>query len=86
MPSKSASQQRFFGMVDAYKKGELDNASPEVKKAADSMSMKEVRKFAKTKRKGLPNHVKKSKDESINRYVDQITESVMRQIRSKLLK
>lgn len=86
MPSKSASQQRFFGMVDAYKKGELDNPSPEIKKAADSMTRKEVRKFAKTKRKGLPNHVKKSKDENVERYVDQITESVMRQIRSKLLK
>lgn len=69
MPAKSKSQQRFFGMVDAYKKGELDNASPEVKKAADSMSMKEVRKFAKTKRKGLPNHVKKAKNENVERDI-----------------
>ena len=86
MPSKSTSQQRFFGMVDAYKKGELDNPSPEIKKAADSMTRKEVRKFAKTKHKGLPEHVKKSKNETVERYVEQITESVMRQIRSKLLK
>ena len=86
MPAKSKKQARFFRLVDAYKKGELDNASPEVKKAADSMTKKEVRKFAKTKDKGLPERVKSSKDENVERYVDQITESVMRQIRSKLLK
>ena len=34
MPSKSKSQQRFFGMVDAYKKGEMKNASSKIKKAA----------------------------------------------------
>ena len=34
MPSKSKAQQRFFGMVDAYKKGEMKNASSKIKKAA----------------------------------------------------
>ena len=58
--AKSKSQQRFFGMVDAYKKGELDDASPAVKKAADGMTNKEVKDFAKTKHKGLPNHVDES--------------------------
>ena len=47
-------------MVDAYKKGELDDASPAVKKAAKSMTNKEVKDFAKTKHKGLPNHVDES--------------------------
>jgi len=56
----SKSQQRFFGMVDAYKKGELDNPSKSVKDAADGMSMKQVKDFAKTKHKGLPNHVDES--------------------------
>ena len=32
----SKSQQRFMGMVYAYKKGEMPNASDEVKKAARS--------------------------------------------------
>lgn len=58
MPAVSKAQQRFFGMVDAYKKGELDDASKAVKDAADGMSRKEVKKFASTKHKGLPNHVK----------------------------
>lgn len=61
MPAKSKAQQRFFGMVDAYKKGELDNASKAVRDAADGMSKKEVKDFASTKHKGLPNRVKKEK-------------------------
>ena len=64
MPAKSKAQQRFFGMVDAYKKGELENPSKAIKDAAESMSKKEVKKFAKTKHKGLPEHVKHKKSKS----------------------
>lgn len=53
----SKSQQKFFGMVRAKQKGEMDDASPEVKKAADSMSKKDVKDFASTKHKGLPEEV-----------------------------
>lgn len=60
--AKSVAQQHFFGMVDAYKKGDLPDASPAVKKAAKGMTKKQVKDFAKTKHKGLPNHV----DESIS--------------------
>jgi hypothetical protein len=60
MPSKSKSQQRFFGMVDAFKKGELKNASKSIKKAAEGMSMDDVRDFAKTKHKGLPEKVEEN--------------------------
>ena len=72
MPSKSKSQQRFFGMVDAYKKGELKNPSKKIKKAADNMSMGDVKDFAETKHKGLPDKV----DESIVR----INESQLHEI------
>jgi hypothetical protein len=58
MPSKSKSQQRFMGMVHAYKKGELKNASADVKKAAKSMSKKDTKDFASTKHKGKPEKVK----------------------------
>ena len=57
MPSKSKAQQRFFGMVDAYKKGEMKNASSKIKKAARGMSMDDVKDFAETKHKGLPEKV-----------------------------
>jgi Protein of unknwon function (DUF3008) len=59
MPSVSKAQQRFMGMVHAAQKGEMDNPSPEVEKAADSMTDKAAKDFASTKHKGLPNHVKK---------------------------
>lgn len=53
----SRAQQRFFGMVRATQKGEMKNPSDEVSKAADSITKSDVKKFAKTKYKGLPNKV-----------------------------
>ena len=53
----SKAQRKFFGMVDAYKKGEMPDASPAIKKAADGMTKKQVKDFARTKEKGLPKHV-----------------------------
>lgn len=50
----SKAQQKFMAMVLAKKRGKMDNASPEVEKAAESMSTKSARDFAKTKHKGLP--------------------------------
>jgi hypothetical protein len=55
--SKSKSQQRFMGMVHAAQKGELDNPSPAVKKAASPMTDKDAEDFASTKHKGLPERV-----------------------------
>lgn len=48
MPAKSKSQQRYFGMIEAGK-----IPSPK------GMTVGEIRKFSHTKRKGLPNRVKK---------------------------
>jgi len=55
----STAQQKFFGMVHAYKSGKMSDASPEVKKAAKSITGTEAEKFASTKHEGLPGHVKK---------------------------
>ena len=52
----SKAQQKFMGMVYAAKKGEPP-ASPEVAKAAEGISKKEAKKFAKTKHEGLPQKV-----------------------------
>jgi hypothetical protein len=54
----NTAQATFIRMVRAYQKGEMKNASPEVKKAAEEMSDKEATKFASTKNEGLPQHVK----------------------------
>ena len=61
MPSKSKSQQRLFGMVHAFQKGELKNASPEIKKVAKSIDYDNATHFAETKHKGLPEKVRKRK-------------------------
>ena len=53
--SVSKSQQRFFGMVrKAQKEGEKKAPSPEVARVASSIKMKDAKKFASTKHKGLP--------------------------------
>mgnify|MGYP003311594379 CR=1 FL=1 len=56
----SKSQQRFMGMVYAYKKGKMPNASDEVIKAAEGMSKKDVEKYASTKHAKLPEKVEEN--------------------------
>ena len=63
--AKSRAQQRFFGMVRSAQKGEMDNPSSEVLDAADSMKVGDVKKFAKTKHKGLPEKKKMTKTEGV---------------------
>lgn len=58
MPAQSKAQQRFMGMVHAAQKGDMENPSPEVEKAADSISDKDAKDFASTKHDGLPDKVK----------------------------
>lgn len=60
--SLSRAQQRFMGMVYAAKKGETP-ASPEVAKAAEGMTKKSARDFAKTKHEGLPEKKEETKEE-----------------------
>jgi len=64
MPAVSKKQQRFFGMVRAAQKGELEDPSPEVADVANDISVKDAKKFAKTKHKGLPE--KKKMQEGIS--------------------
>ena len=53
----SQNQQQLAGMALAFLRGEMPDASEEVKKMA-KMGEKELRKFAKTKHEGLPEKVK----------------------------
>ena len=54
MPAVSKKQQKFFGIVRAIQKGELSPTTPETAKAAASMKKKNVKDFASTKHKKLP--------------------------------
>lgn len=60
MPSKSKSQQRLFGMVHAYQKGQLKNPPSKIKHVGSHISSTSATHFAATKTKSLPNHVKKA--------------------------
>ena len=62
MPALSKKQQRFFGIVRAIQKGEMAPTTPETAKAAATMKKKDVKDFASTKHKKLPE--KKSIDET----------------------
>ena len=54
MPALSKKQQKFFGIVRAIQKGEQAPTTPETAKAAADMKKSDVKKFASTKHKGLP--------------------------------
>jgi hypothetical protein len=69
--AKSKSQQRFMGMVNAVQKGELssDEVGDKVEKAAKEMKPKDVKDFAKTKHKKLP---EKMNEHHLNTKEDKI--------------
>ena len=62
MPAKSKKQQMAAGAALAAKRGELPKASLKgaSKQMVKSMSEKQLKDFAKTKRKGLPTKKKKT--------------------------
>lgn len=77
MPAVSKAQQRFMGMVHAAQKGDMENPSPEVAKAADSMSDKDAKDFASTSHKGLPD----KKEEQLNK----IREIIRKIVRERMI-
>jgi hypothetical protein len=79
--AKSKSQQRIMGMALAMRRGESDRGSSKVAKIAADMPEKELEKFAKTKRKGLPEKVKKM-DENLS--IDDVMEEIARNLFSKI--
>ncbi len=54
-------------MVRAAQKGEMENPSPEVSKVAATASMSDVKKFASTKHKGLPEKKKMKESFTIDK-------------------
>ena len=74
MPSKSQAQQKFMGMVHALKKGEMDpkEASPELKKVAQSMKKSDAKDFASTSHKGLPKKVKQEILNKLKEYANKM--------------
>ena len=54
MSAVSQKQQKFFGIVRAIQKGKMAPTTPETAQAAADMNEKDVKDFASTKHKGLP--------------------------------
>ena len=69
MPALSKKQQRFFGIVRAIQKGEQAPSTPETAKAAEDMKKTDVKKFASTKHKGLPNKKVTTEEIKLNRKI-----------------
>ena len=72
MPALSKKQQKFFGIVRAIQKGEQAPTTPETAKAAADMKKSDVKKFASTKHKGLPEKKVKKEDTQKN-FKEQLT-------------
>ena len=69
MPALSKKQQKFFGIVRAIQKGEQTPTTPETAKAAEDMKKTDVKKFASTKHKGLPEKKVTSEELKLNRKI-----------------
>lgn len=63
MPARSKTQQRLMGLAYAFKSGDVKSKdlnpkyADEIKKISKSMTKKQLKDFAKTKHKGLPEKV-----------------------------
>lgn len=83
MPAKSKAQQKIMAMALAYKRGKLKNASSKVKELAQSMTEKELSKYASTDTSGLP---KKVTTETINRGKDKMSAKLIKRLVSETVK
>ena len=68
MPAVSKKQQRFFGIVRAIQKGEMTPTTPETAKAAADMKKSDVKDFASTKHKKLPEKVVSKEETKYDKY------------------
>jgi len=68
MPAVSKAQQKFFGIVRAIQKGEIAPTTPETAKAAADMKKSDVKDFASTKHKKLPEKVVSKEETKYDRY------------------
>lgn len=82
MPAKSKAQQKFMGLVYALKKGDVkpSDVSQDVRDVAKSMKSKDVRDFALTKQRGLPNKVEQELEELIRKIDEEWSDKYKRSI------
>jgi 2'-5' RNA ligase len=71
MPAVSKRQRHIFGWALACKRGESNYCPKRIKKLSDTMSIKKLRDFAKTKEKNLPQHVTERHIMSYEEFVNE---------------
>jgi len=82
--SLSKKQQEFFGIVRGMQKGDIPKKG-KAGKAAKEMSVKDVKDFASTKHKGLPDEVgEDKKPKKSKEVVKNLEESIMNVIENHL--
>ncbi len=85
MPALSQQQQKLMGLALSYKRGKVSSSdvSKTVKQLANSMSEKELEKYASTSHEGLPKKVGETKTsmtkEEINKLVADAVQEVMKE-------
>lgn len=74
MPATSKAQRQLFGIANAVQKGKLspDEVSGDAAKIAKDVSSSDVKKFAKTKEKGLPQYAEQKLREFIKKTIKEI--------------
>jgi thiamine biosynthesis protein ThiC len=82
MPAKSKAQQKFMSLVYALKKGDVkpSDVSQNVKDVEKSMKTKDVKDFASTKHKGLPNKVEMDLESLINKIDEEWSDKYKKSI------
>lgn len=82
MPAKSKAQQKFMSLVYSLKKGDIkpSDVSQTVKDVAKSMKTKDVKDFASTKHKDLPNKVEMELETLIKKIDEEWSDKYKRSI------
>lgn len=82
MPSVSKQQQKLFGLALSVKRGDTPKSkvSKQVKDLVGRMSEKDLEKYAKTKRSGLPNKVEMELESLINKIDEEWSDKYKRSI------
>ena len=71
MPASSKAQQRLMGLVKAVQAGDIPKSkvTKKIKQLAKNMKQKDVKKYASTKHKNLPDKVRESKTSDMMRDI-----------------
>ena len=74
MPAVSKVQRRFFGLALCYKEGRCKDVSDKVKKVANSMTLKQLKDYASTSEKDLPEKIKEDEILTYSEYLEILNE------------